>query len=95
MQPKNIHAALDPKALDTITQLYAATASAIRRRQLDDSNKFFLNLSSAGTVLGTCFGAVLQATLWRLWSPVLRRPPTARRGEDWLLQRGTLHATIA
>ena len=28
--------------------------------------------SSAGTLLDTCFGAGLRATLWGLWSPVLR-----------------------
>ena len=57
----------------------AVTAAAIRRRQLDDFNILFLSLSSAGTVLGSCFGAVLQATLWGLRSPVLRtRRPRGR-----------------
>ena len=124
------------------------TESATRRRQLYDSKVFFFSLSSAGTELGTCFGAGLRATSrdpvgnrsdepW--WSgrseevnapkcaeishfgtrntqqpvnstarqniypcgamePVESRPPrppTARPGEDGLLQRGTLHATTA
>ena len=45
------------------TQEHSVTASETRRKQLHDSTTIFCRLSSAGTILGTCFGAVLRATL--------------------------------
>jgi len=62
----------------TVADDIAAAASAIRRIQLHDFNILFRGMSSAGTALGTCFGAVLRAALgdpvgpWGPWNPVLR-----------------------
>ena len=63
----------------------SGTASEIRRKQLYDSNTFFHELSSVGTALGTCFGAVLRATLGDLVGPWGRGAggvPSSGNGSD-------------
>ena len=64
---------------------------------------FFRRLSSAGTALGTCFCAVLRATLgvpvglWGLWSSVLldRRPRCQSSFRDHAVERThTPHAVM-